>query len=896
MLGSSEQARRVYHGSVFDAKKGNSGSMPTNLNTLYGELRAQLLSRHFALGRYFRTDHLSFSNNLGVVHQTSTGTPDTENDLIHDCLWSDVLGGPGAEVFQPASVYDNASALLAKSPSTRLFEHWRVGDHSRANPLMYSAQLMVCLAVEVALGIPGSLDILSRLLATTKSLFKFATPWDGYILRWDAVTSDHWSIVFGENAIVTDHCCDFLTDADTPGGYLFSTPLDDPRYTPYMAQSQFNSLTPDQMTQYQQARLLSIDQNRYWEPSQDELTGLLAGFSFVVQLVTDPGIQAEVVDQARRIGGYLAANGYLLVRPGGGFAAQGGSDIAPALEFPFGRVFSRITGSDFSATTDFDGALKNAGLWSDFSQGFLAAGFIGILVAPLAYALAIILGGAIGIAIVAALLSIGGTYVLGKAAVIWLNYESFDVSASPGATGVANVSKANNDEQRAFVGAYLLGLFPKKLRFMGWLFLARTFGTGYAQNFPPFLGLMAFGDSDTTISNAFLGWFNARGGTMPPPQTTIADPVSATATALTVASNAGFPSPPFNVTINQEDLLITAVGGTGNTKWAVTRAQRDTIAAAASIGDSVISFGAGFDDAQSDFPNIIDPFATAVAVLLGAGTAEQMKLVTLLNDLGGEFDNFRIDELGVFDDNNPLTGAPYVTETIRPAMNFMAALALAWLFSKTQSDMGSPLPASLGFPTPPPAGTVLPAATITKEVIEGAFGATTAQQVIPLSGLPPLPNPSPVEVDLFSIGAPRKPPDAPEPITTASWILSVTASRYGNLFGSSGTETFNAGVMLPTRDCLILGVKLILVDKHGVPLGGVATSTSLGRQAIEKGGAPWPSLVAVDGSWPFRAGAQIISIATDPTDESVVVHWWYNAFRAVRFQLAYLVQGTNCSL
>jgi hypothetical protein len=417
----------------FSTPKGISGSMPTDLNTLYGELRAQLLSRHFALGRYFRTDHLSFSNNLGVVHQTGTGTPDAENDLIHDCLWSDVLGGPGAEVFQPASVYDNASALLAKSPSTRLFERWRVGDHLRANPLMYSGQLMVCPAVEVALG--HSREPGHSLEASCDNQVPLQIHHAVARIHPALGPGDFRSLVdcFGENATVTDHCCDFLADADTPGGYLFSTPLDDPRYTPYMAQSQFNSLTPDQMTQYQQARLLSIDQNRYWEPSQDELTGLLAGFSFVVQLVTDPGIQAEVIDQARRIGGYLAANGYLLVRPGGGFAAQGGSDIAPALEFPFGRVFARITGSGFSATADFDGALKNAGLWSDFSQGFLAAGFIGILVAPLVHALAIILGGAIGIAVVAALLSIGGTYVLGKAAVIWLNYESFDVSASPGA-------------------------------------------------------------------------------------------------------------------------------------------------------------------------------------------------------------------------------------------------------------------------------------------------------------------------------------------------------------------------------------------------------------------------------------------------------------------------------
>jgi hypothetical protein len=282
---------------------------------------------------------------------------------------------------------------------------------------------------------------------------------------------------------------------------------------------------------------------------------------------------------------------------------------------------------------------------------------------------------------------------------------------------------------------------------------------------------------------------------------------------------------------------------------------------------------------------------------LGAGTAEQQKLVALLNDLGGEFDNSRQDQLGVFDDNNPLNGASYVTEPIRPAMNFMAALALAWFFSKRQSDMRNPLPANLGFPTPPPAGTALPSATINILVINGAIGTDTAEIVIPFSGLPPLPDPIPDEVDLFSIGAPRKPPDAPQPITTASWIFSFTVSRSGNPFGSSGTETFNAGVMLPNPDRRrILGVKLILVDKHGVPLGGVSTSASLGRQAMQNGGAPWPSSVVVDGSWPLRAGAQIISIAADPTDESVVVHWWYNSFRAVRFQLAYLVQGMNCSL
>ena len=44
-----------------------------DLNTLYGVLRAQLLSRHFALSRYFRADYPSYYNNLGVVHQASVG-------------------------------------------------------------------------------------------------------------------------------------------------------------------------------------------------------------------------------------------------------------------------------------------------------------------------------------------------------------------------------------------------------------------------------------------------------------------------------------------------------------------------------------------------------------------------------------------------------------------------------------------------------------------------------------------------------------------------------------------------------------------------------------------------------------------------------------------------------
>lgn len=288
----------------------------------------------------------------------------------------------------------------------------------------------------------------------------------------------------------------------------------------------------------------------------------------------------------------------------------------------------------------------------------------------------------------------------------------------------------------------------------------------------------------------------------------------------------------------------------------------------------------GFDDSQSDFPNSIDPFATAVAVLLGAGQPAQVKLTSLLTDLAGEFDSSRKDELAVFDyTDDALTGRTYVSEPIRPALNFMSALALAWFFSKTQADAGNPLPQNLGFPTPPPPGTNFPAAKIPKDVIEQSKGFPTAQQVIPLNALPPLPSPLPDDgIDLFSAEAPRKPANAPPPLSNVNWIFSEKRTHYGNLgglWGDHGTDIINAGKTL-TGPCIILGVKLILVNKHGAPLGGVATSVSLGRDTVG------PSPTAVDHTWGgiFSAGAQILSIGTSPTDETVTVHWFYRPFRA----------------
>jgi hypothetical protein len=73
--------------------------------------------------------------------------------------------------------------------------------------------------------------------------------------------------------------------------------------------------------------------------------------------------------------------------------------------------------------------------------------------------------------------------------------------------------------------------------------------------------------------------------------TTVAAPIAASDTAIKVASDTGFPPPPFSVTIGVEIVLVTAVGGTGNTEWTVTRAQQGTTAAPANTGAVIAPTG-----------------------------------------------------------------------------------------------------------------------------------------------------------------------------------------------------------------------------------------------------------------------------------------------------------------
>jgi hypothetical protein len=228
-------------------------------------------------------------------------------------------------------------------------------------------------------------------------------------------------------------------------------------------------------------------------------------------------------------------------------------------------------------------------------------------------------------------------------------------------------------------------------------------------------------------------------------------------------------------------------------------------------------------------------------------------------------------------------GTNHVVETVPPALDYMAAVALAWLYAKRRADAGNPLPAGSGFPTLPTASVNWPEPTIPLSVFNDASG-----EGIPVDAVPSVGEGPPSDLPLFGSSAPTKPANPPPPPPVTQLYSSVMSHSGG--FGGKGDDQINQNQNLVGAGCKILGVTLELVDKHGVPYDDPETKTSVQRRD------PGPSLRdAHIGQWP-TAGARIQSVGISDTDETVVVHWWYDTGRACRYQISYTVQGQACSL
>src|SRR4051812_41034866 len=113
------------------------------LEDLYAHLRANLLARHFALGRYFRANYFTTWNDLGVR------PPEKRREYCCSEHWQPAAAyspSPFGEkllkkengLLEIIRKNDSASATMKAKLGLEQFkvERWRVMNHERENPLM----------------------------------------------------------------------------------------------------------------------------------------------------------------------------------------------------------------------------------------------------------------------------------------------------------------------------------------------------------------------------------------------------------------------------------------------------------------------------------------------------------------------------------------------------------------------------------------------------------------------------------------------------------------------------------------------------------------------------------------------------------------------------------------
>ncbi|HYK34324.1 hypothetical protein [Alloacidobacterium sp.] len=657
------------------------------LATLYSQLRAAFLSRHFAIGRYFRRNFFSQQNQLNTNLKTSD--------------------------------------LLAQSETDQQLTRWNCirNPPENDNPLLTGSMFLACLAVEDAIGHPHAPRILHSAVATFKSLYKSSgNHFDGYPMRWDPTCSDRW-LLAGSSPLASD---EFLIEN---GNYLYCSPSTDPRHWPLRNRDTLVNLMGEQETQrYIKANGTDLgderwgyfDRYRRWELSMDELVGLVTTYFIINKLCTSAGTRMEVVRQANNLGDYLAEHSWLLVRPVGGLNARGATGILPALEFPLGRALQSITGNSYAARTDFAGAMKQAGYWNCLSDpltlwtvaGAVAAPVIAPMLTGVIASLGIfafipesvpLAGIALPVAgIPASILSVAVPVASVPMARTYAVYQSrgcFDVKDDPAAQEVA-------------ISLFLKENIPLATRFQGWIFACGFTGgkTGaWSAAFPPYFALTALDDPDTTVRDAYLGWLAER-----------------------------------HKHTNLE---------------------------------------------PSDHPIAEGCFASAVAVLLGAGATEEARLKSLLDQKFTSLANAFVNDIPVVDGNG------VIDEIYPQAIDYQVGLALAWLHAKRRSDAGNPV-TTAGFPALPSNILFWPVPAVPANVVQSM---QAGQLTLPITAIQDTATPTVFSygAELFSTENSPQKPDVPAPVfpsTPARMVIDRTVTVH------QSDGDVNTGIVLNNGD------------------------------------------------------------------------------------------------
>lgn len=467
---------------------------PAQHEALYAQLRAHVLARHFAVGRFFRTNLISLVNPL---------------------------------VDPPPGATDNLG-----SADVEQLRRWSVGRRTRENPLLESGRLLAWLAIEVDLGHEAAAQPLTCALEAVADLFPLTGAAAGWIVRWGPVDSDTWMTAADDSLVAST---EFLPDGR--GGYLFCVPATDDRRVPLRPTQTLRRLLPQaEADAYEAAHTASFESNLVWETSMDELSGLVGGLAIAHRLAGTrvPAVATAAQGIAARLGDYLADHGYLLIRPCGGFNARGATGVLPAMEWPLARALGGITGRDMSSRIGFDEALAVAGyqrtLQAQIARLVATAEAGSLLLGPLVGtlgSLAPLVGGPLGPLAGTAMASAAALVTpvrVGTAAALFLHRDCFDVS--------------NDAAAREVVVGYLFKTLPARLGHRAWMAAMSQPGGGYARGFAPYLALSALDDADPTVRDAYLTTFRAERARIAPDPGEPGMLDSAFATAMAVVHGA----------------------------------------------------------------------------------------------------------------------------------------------------------------------------------------------------------------------------------------------------------------------------------------------------------------------------------------------------------------------
>ncbi len=288
-----------------------------------------------------------------------------EKTALVPCRFDGCIPRRQVEGKKQAALYTTPETLLALDSQAQMVERWRIWRRDRTNPLAMAGLRITSLAIEHTLGHPHAAKAIELWLDTTESLFKFRhldSPFAGYIVRWDARTSDNWLVEIDPKGQETPiRPCEFLTNPDPKTWknqpFLYCTSFEDSRY----------DRTGDDGAR---------DRFRRWEPSIDEYTGLVVAYVQIHGAFTKDSKSADaqrraiaerilekVRTQMRRVARYLQAFAYVLVRPCGGFTFRGCAENNPCLEFPFSRAFQKVLGDPFRVSGTFEDAMRAAGVY-----------------------------------------------------------------------------------------------------------------------------------------------------------------------------------------------------------------------------------------------------------------------------------------------------------------------------------------------------------------------------------------------------------------------------------------------------------------------------------------------------------------------------------------------------